>query len=258
MTARVFVVAGQESRDLWVGGRGPLLLFAHSVLLSVVTYVTASNLALNFLEQREAVNLVLQVAVTVGVLVALVVSADTISGERERGTLESLLLTPASRRAILAGKFLAALSVWFAAFLVSIPYLWVLARGVYIVDRTLLLGLIVGTLLAVGLVAIGLLVSAVSNSNKVSLAVSLFLLLAFFAPTQLPRLPQGWSGDLLRRANPVGAGLHYLNGVLVTGFSWTRELSYLISPLVVVAVAGGLLAIFGARIVRLTGGVSGE
>jgi ABC-2 type transport system permease protein len=251
-------VAGQECRDLWVSGRGPLLLFGFAVLLSAVTYMTASNLAINFLEQREAVDLVLQVAVTVGVLVALVVSADGISGDRERGTLESLLLTPVSRRAILAGKFVAALSVWFASFVVSVPYLWVLARGVFLTDKTLLLGLLVGTLLAAGLVAIGLMVSALSNSNKVSLAVSLFLLLAFFAPTQLPRLPQGWSGELLRRVNPVDAGLHYLNGVLVTGFSWTRELSYLVSPLVTLAVAGGALVVFGARIVRLTAGVSGE
>jgi ABC-2 type transport system permease protein len=163
-----------------------------------------------------------------------------------------------SRRALLGGKFAAALSVWFAAFAVSIPYLWVLSRGVFIVDRTLLLGLVVGTLLAVGLVAIGQLVSAVSSSNKVSLAVSLFLLLALFAPTQLPKLPQGLAGDVIRRVNPVGAGMHYLNGVVVSGFGWTRELSYLISPLVVVVLAGGALVAFGPRIVRLAPGVSGE
>jgi len=257
-TEGTLVVAGQESRDLWVSGRGPLLLFGYSILLSAVTYMAGANLAINFLEQREAVNLVLQVAVTVGVLVALVVSADSISGERERGTLESLLLTPASRRAILGGKFLAALCVWFAAFLVSTPYLWVLAKGVFTVASTLLLGLLVGTLLAAGLVEIGLLVSAVSTSNKASLAVSLFLLLAFFAPTQLPKLPQGFAGDLIRRVNPVAAGTHYLNGVVVSGFGWTRELSYLISPMVVVVVFGGLLAAFGSRIVRLHGGVGGE
>ena len=127
------VVAAQECADLWRSGRGPLLLFLFSVLLSGVTYLTSTNQALNFLEQREAVNLVVQVAVAVGVLVALVVSADAISGERERGTLESLILTPIARRAIIAGKLSAALSLWFATFLVSIPYIWILARGVGIV-----------------------------------------------------------------------------------------------------------------------------
>ena len=69
----------------------------------------ATNQALNFLEQREAVNLTLQVAVAVGALLALLAAADAISGERERGTLESLLLTPVPRRQLVAGKLLAAL-----------------------------------------------------------------------------------------------------------------------------------------------------
>ena len=46
-------------------------LFAFSLLLSVITYLAATNSALNFLEQREAVNLTLQVAVAVGALLDL-------------------------------------------------------------------------------------------------------------------------------------------------------------------------------------------
>jgi len=249
------VVATQESRDLWLSGRGPLLLFAFSVLLSIFTYLAATNQAINFLEQREAVDLTLQIAIAVGVLVTLLVSADAISGERERGTLESLLLTPVSRRAIVLGKLVAALSLWFAAFVVSVPYVWVLGRGVSIVRPALLLGLGVGTLLAVGLAALGLLVSALSSSNKVSLAISFFLLLAFFAPSQLPGgLPKGWFGDVLGKINPVGSGLHYSTAVLVNGHGWTRDLSYLISPLVLAVLASAALLILSERIVRLTAG----
>jgi ABC-2 type transport system permease protein len=254
-----WLVAGQECRDLWVSGRGPVLIFAFSVLLSVITYLTATNQVLNFLEQREAVNLTLQVAVAVGVLVTLVVSADAVSGERERGTLESLLLTPVSRRGIVLGKLAAALSLWFAAFVVAVPYVWVLGRGVSVVVPALALGLGVGTLLALALAALGLLLSTVSSSNKVSLAVSLFLLLALFAPTQLPTgAPQGWIGDVLVRVNPVAAALHYVSAVLVNGRGWTRDLSYLISPVVLVLLAGGVLVAAAPRIVRLHGGVSGS
>ena len=253
------VVAGQECRDLWISGRGPLLLFMFSVLLSVVTYLTATNQALNFLEQREAVALTLQVAVAVGVLVTLIVSADAISGERERGTLESLLLTPISRRTLVVGKLVAALSVWLAAFVVSAPYVWLLGHGVSIVAEALLLGLVVGTMVAAGLAALGLLISAVSSSNKVSFAVSLFLLLALFAPTQLPGgLPQGWIFDVLLRLNPVASALHYLGAVLVSGHSLTHDLSSLISSLATVAVVGGALIAAAPRLVRLHAGVNGE
>ncbi|MGH3339516.1 MAG: ABC transporter permease [Propionibacteriaceae bacterium] len=251
------VVAEQECRDLWASGRGLILLFLFSVLVSAVAYLTSTNLALNFLEQRESVNLVLQFAVAVGVLATLVVSADGISGERERGTLETLLVTPVSRRSIIIGKLIAALTLWFATFLISIPYLWVLGRDVGILGPALALGFGVGTLLAVGLGSIGLLISAASNSNKTSVGASIFLLLILFAPTQLPSgLPQGWFFEALLRANPVASGLAYISSLLVEGHSWTQDLSYLITPLLTAIIAGGALVLAGPQMVRLTRGVT--
>lgn len=249
------IIAAQECRDLWLSGRGPLLLFAYAVLLSAVTYLAATNQILNFLEQRESVNLVLQIAVAVGVLLTLVVAADAISGERERGTFESLLLTPVSRGAIVLGKLVAAMSLWGAAFLVAVPYLWVLGKGVAVVGEALLLGLVIGTVLALSMAALGLVISSVSSSNKVSLAVSLFLMLALFAPTQLPAMPTSSVGDLLVRINPVTAGMQYIQLVLLKGHSWTQDLTYLISPVVAVVAAVVALAVAGPRIVRLAGGV---
>ena len=252
-----FVVAEQECRDLWTSGRGLILLFLFSVLLSAVTYLTSTNQALNFLEQRESVNLVLQFAVAVGVLATLVVSADGISGERERGTMETLLVTPVARRSIIIGKLIAALTLWFATFLISIPYVWVLGREVGILGLALALGFCVGTLLAVGLGSIGLLISAACNSNKTSIAASILLLLILFAPTQLPSgLPQGWFFEVLLRANPVASGLAYISALLVEGHSWTQDLSYLITPLLTAIIAGGALIFAGPQLVRLTRGVN--
>ena len=251
------VVAEQESRDLWTSGRGLILLFLFSVLLSGVTYLTSTNQALNFLEQRESVNLVLQLAVAVGVLVTLVVSADGISGERERGTLESLLVTPVSRRSIIAGKLAAALTMWFATFVITIPYLWVLARDVGILGEALALGFLVGTLVAVGLGSVGLLISGLCNSNKTSIAASIFLLLILFAPTQLPSgLPQGGFFDVLVRANPIASALAYISSMLVEGQAWTEDLSLLITPLLTAIIAGGTLVLAGPRLVKLTPGVN--
>jgi ABC-2 type transport system permease protein len=49
-------------------------------------------------------------------VVATVIAADSFAGERERGTLEALLHSPASDRELLVGKFLAA---WLPALVVS-------------------------------------------------------------------------------------------------------------------------------------------
>jgi ABC-2 type transport system permease protein len=247
------VVAGQELRDLWLGGRALGLLLAFSLLLSAITYLTATNSLLNFLEQREAANLTLQVAVAVGALLVLLTTADAFSGERERGTLESLLLAPAHRADLVVGKGASALSIWLAAFAVAIPYVWFLARGVRIVGVALVGGLGVGSLLALFLAGLGLLVSSLSRSNRVSLSASLFLLLALFAPTQLPAgAQQGWAGDLFIRVDPVSAGLHYLGKVVVDGHSAGQDASWLISPVAAAAVSV-FAALGAARFVTLRG-----
>ena len=250
------IVLAQELRDLWLGGRALALTLAFAVLLSVVAYLVATNRALNFLEQRETVNLTLQVAVAVGALLSLLTAADSISGERERGTLEGVLLTPVSRVGLAGGKLLASLSLWFAAFAVTIGYVWFLGRGVGIAGIALAAGLLVGTALSIFLASVGILISLFSSSNRLSLSLSLFLLLALFAPTQLPSTAQnGWAGDLLLRVNPLTAGEHYIGRVVVNGRGWSEDLSWLASP-VLAAVALAALALgAGPRHIRLHGGV---
>jgi ABC-2 type transport system permease protein len=251
-------VTAQELRDLWLGGRGLPLLLGFSVLVSAITYVGATSEGVNFLEKRETVNLTLQVAVAFGALVALLAAADAISGERERGTLESLLLTPVPRRELLGGKLLGALSLWFAALAVSVPYIWFLGRDVGAVDEAVLAGLVVGTLVALCLTAFGIVVSVLASTNRLSLSVSLFVLLALFAPTLLPSgAKQGWAGELLLRVNPMTAAEHYMRNVVINQYDWTKELDWLASP-VVAGIALVLVALVVApRFVSLRGGGAG-
>ena len=213
------IVLAQELRD----SAGEHCL-GFSALLSTIAYLVATNTDLNFLERREAVSLTLQVATAVGGLLALLAAADAISGERERGTLETVLLTPVSRREIAVGKLLASLSLWLAAFVITIPYVWFLGRGIDIARDALAAGFVVGTLLAVFLAALGMLISLFSSSNRFGLSLSLFLLLALFAPTQLPtQAEKGWAGDLLIRLDPMSAGEHYIGKLIVSGHSWTAR-----------------------------------
>ena len=126
-------MARRELADLWLRGRGFALLVAYSVLLSATTYLVATNQAINFIEQREAVGLTLQVAVAVGALLSMLAAADAVSGERDRGSLETLLLAPIPRWQLVVGKGVSALSLWLAAFAVAIPYVWFLGHGIDLV-----------------------------------------------------------------------------------------------------------------------------
>ena len=111
------------------------------MLLSATTYLVATNQAINFIEQREAVGLTLQVAVAVGALLSLLAAADAVSGERDRGSLETLLLAPIPRWQLVVGKGASALSLWLAAFAVAVPYVWFLGHGIDLVAVPLAAGL---------------------------------------------------------------------------------------------------------------------
>ena len=247
------VVAGQELRDLWLRGRGLSLILAYSVLLSITTYLVASNQAINFLEQREAVSLTLQVAVAVGALLTLLAAADAVSGERERGTLEALLLAPIPRWQLVMGKGIAALSLWFAAWVVAVPYVWFLGHGIGLVAAPLASGLLVGSLLSLVFAGIGLTVSGAAATNRLSLAVNMFILLALYAPTQFPTGAQtGWAGELVQRFNPLTAGLHYLGRLVIDAHGATDDAAWLLTPVIAAAICTAAALITG-RYITLAG-----
>jgi ABC-2 type transport system permease protein len=213
-------------------------MLAHTTLLSTTTYLVATNQELNFLEQREAVSLTLQVGVAVGGLLVAITAADSISGERERGSIENLLLTPAPRRVLVVGKGIAALSLWVGAFLLTVPYLWWLGRDVGTFGTAVAGGMIVGSLLALFLAGVGLLISTFATSNGLSLAVSIFVLLALYAPTQMPNTSlRGWVGELLVRLDPFTSGLGYLDMLVINGHAATQDANLLVAPFLAALIA---------------------
>jgi ABC-2 type transport system permease protein len=244
------VVAGQEFRDIWLSARGPAIIIGYSLLLSLLTYLAASNEELNIIDQRDTVNLVTQIAMAFAVVVSLLFSADSISGERERETLESLLLTPVPRRQIALGKLLAAVTVWPVMLLVALPYLWALRAGTGLFTDALLAALVVGTLLVAAFASLGLLVSMFSASNRLSLAVTFFIFVVLLAPTQLPL--SGWFGDLITQVSPMSAGSTFLQRVIVREHAWGDELHLLIAPLVAALVFTTIAFIAAGRL-RLHG-----
>lgn len=227
------IVARQELTDLWAGRKGLTILFGFTVLLSVLAYLAAADAGIDLLDARESVGVIVQTAVGLGTLAALVVSADTISGERERGTLESLLVTPLARRDLVLGKLIAASTMWMAALVVAIPYIFVLASGPGVATDALLVLVVTSVLVGAALTGLGLAISSVSMSNRTSLAAAVATMLILAAPSQLPGVTaNGALGAVLIRLNPVSAGLQLAKEVLINQNSWASQWSLLLSPLV--------------------------
>ncbi|MDH3292775.1 MAG: ABC transporter permease [Acidimicrobiia bacterium] len=243
------VVVGQELRDLWLSPKGLTVLFGYTLLLSVMAYVAATDADLNLLDARESVGVVVQTAIGLGTLAALVVSADAISGERERGTLEALLVTPISRRGLVIGKLLAANTMWVAALVVAMPYVLQMANGPGVVADAFLVLVITGALVGLAVTALGLAVSSITRSNRVSLAASIGVLLLLAAPSQLPAITaNGFLGSILIRANPVSAGLHLAREVLINQQTWTSQWTLWISPLIAAVVLTAIAIRLSTRI----------
>jgi len=130
---------------------------------------------------------------------ASAVATDTLAGEKERGTLTTLLTTAASRTEIITGKLLAIVAVALAIALIQILNLWVYL-GLGIIDAgagfavtvtpTLALSLFVLFLPVVALTSgVLLLTSAHARSYKEAQLVLPAVILGMSLPTLAPFLP---------------------------------------------------------------------
>lgn len=89
---------------------GGLRLVARGVSPSVAAAVSVSDLEISTVQQRAArvLSMLPMIVLLAAFTTALQIASDSTAGERERGTMESLLLNPAPRIELVTGKWLAA------------------------------------------------------------------------------------------------------------------------------------------------------
>jgi ABC-2 family transporter protein len=250
------VMLSRELAELWIGGKGLYLILAFTVLLGVETFVLATNAELNLFTPRDMVYEITKIAIQVSMLIGLIIGADSISGERERRTLEGLLLTPAGRNHFLLGKFLAGLSAWPVALVLTVPFMVRLSQGSGAIPRAVLGGALVGVLLIPAFVALGIFVSFWCSSNKTSYFISLGIFLVFVLQGRqwLNPIPVGF--DFLSKL-VVG----HADGVVVEGGEGLTPLPFdeiwrsLVSPLVFTLITLAVLFLYVGRNLTLEAGM---
>ena len=226
------VISSWELKELWIGGKALILIILFSILLGVMLWLLATNRELDLIPPKEMVFLALQAAIAVGLFISLIIGADSISGERERSTFEGLLLTPASRRQIILGKFLAAISPGPIAFVITIPYLALLSQGNRsIVISSVIWGFLLGSILILAFTGFAMLVSIGINSNRTSLFVSLAIYIVCLLLTQFPGPAQaGLAGQLIKKINPMEATNQFLEKVIVNNRTPQEMAAWLCAP----------------------------
>ena len=247
-----WLVFRREFIDLWTGGRVLLLLTLFSLVMSVTSVLRELESGLSLIPPVEMAFLTILSGISFGLFVGMVIGADSISGERERATLEPLLLTPAKPRQIVFGKFLAAMSPWPVTFLLTIPYVVVLAQGDESVTEGLLLGALLGGLLAIAFTGFGMLLSIWARSNRASLFASLVVYLVFLIPTQWPGSAQkGDLGYLIQQFNPLQASSEFLEKVLVNNRTVAEKMPYLLAAIFAAVGVLAVLFLYAAPRLRL-------
>lgn len=111
----------------------------------------------------------------VGFLVTLVLTSSSISGEKENGTLDLMLVTPASPRTVIGGKLLSAISTSALFAVSSLPVLAIgtVYGGVNLEDM-IYLGIIF-FLLSIYAGSVGILCSTLMERSNLSMVTSLIL-----------------------------------------------------------------------------------
>lgn len=210
------ILAWRMMRELAFTPRGLGWLPTFSVLLSVLVYLFLTNRDLSLMDQKTMIFMTAQAIVMLGVFAVVVVSADAVAGERDRGTLEALLTAPITRTQLLGGTLVGALSPWAAMVVVAMPYLAVISAGTggFLLAASYLI--VTGTVLALGVAAWTLGISARADSLRNGLLVALIAYAGLAVPAVLSSTLRGnWVGRAYDFVDPFSNVMNTLDSVII-------------------------------------------
>lgn len=210
------LIARKESGELLGSGRGLGWMLALSVILSVLALLLVSNTELSLLDNAQVVYMVMGTITALGGLLAIVLGSDAIAGERERGTLIPLLLTPITTTHIVLGKMGGQVAAWVFMYALSLPYLWAVGSSGQNLAQAIAYLALFGTpvVLGFGFYAVGL--SARFGNVRTALLTALISLILLASPLLLgPSLRQSAIGQAFDAVNPFSAALNTFDSVVI-------------------------------------------
>lgn len=215
-THPIILLAQKEAGELLLSSRGIIWLLTLSAVLSGFALLLIGSTELSLLDNAQVVYDMAGIATALGALLAVVAGTDAIAGERERGSLLPLLLTPVSRPSILLGKLGGQFAAWALMFVLAVPYVWSVGSTGQNLGETLVLLALLGTpvVLAFGFLAMG--VGARLGTVRGSLLVALIALMLSACPLVLgPSLRQSAIGRAFDAVNPFSTALNAYDAVII-------------------------------------------
>ena len=166
---------------------------------------------------RDAVNIVPGLIGVILTITLVMIMSLSLVRERERGTLEQLIVTPISKTAVILGKLLPFLAIGF----VQVTVVLIIARYVFTVPMmgSLPLLYLFAFLFMLGMLALGIFMSTLAKTQTQALQMALLIIMPsillsgfMFPLAAMPRAAR-YAGELL----PVTHFLTALRGIMLKG-----------------------------------------
>lgn len=206
----------REFLEDFMAARGAVIMVVAVTVLSVFSVLLVSNTELSLLDNAEAVYMMASIIIALAALLAVIRGSDGFAGERERETLEALLLAPINGNQVSLAKLLGIVFSWLALYILAIPYIWAVGSTGQNLLATLLYLFITGTLVVFIFGGLALALSARMQSSKGVLLLNMMILILMGSPVILgSSLRQSSVGRVLDMINPMAVALNTLDSVII-------------------------------------------
>ncbi len=215
MTMYKYILIKEMRAELYTW-KSTLWLLISSLIFSFTSYLLLTNKELSLLDQTEMLWLFSKIIIGVGLLIVIIDASSIITAEFEKETAESLFLAPLSFKDFVIGKLLASMTLWFAIYIVAIPYMAVTSAGSHLVIPFICYIFILGTICLAGFIMMIFGFSFLFRSSKNVLTTSLIIALALTIPAAFTStLKNNPLSGFLSKINPIDNVFASLDNILV-------------------------------------------
>lgn len=204
----MLAVMKKEFKSYFTSMIGWVVLFVFYAISGAVFYLTLlSNVA--------DLQMVLYIMLVCGLVVAPLLTMRLLSEEKKQKTDQLLLTSPVNLGSIVMGKYLAALAVYAICVLMALVYAFVIGLYADVAWVTILLTFLGLLLSGAALIAIGLFMSSITESQIIALVCSFgFMLLILALAVINANISVTWLSNILTQISFFDRYTSFLEGIL--------------------------------------------
>lgn len=242
MVKKEFHESLYDSKGLW-------MIVAVSGILTALCILVMSIKEGSVLAQNDILQYAIKAVLFLTLTVSMVLGASSMIAEREENTLESLLLTPISKKNIALAKYMGVILIGEILYITSIPYLVAIGVGSGIGGAAIFITFFGGSLLLVAFVALSMVLSIMMKSSKASVLTSILIMIVLTLPAMIQGIFKlSAVGTFILKIDPVACCFDMMTRMLTDKASFFTLGNYILPLILFAVVSLGLLNFASSKI----------